>query len=206
VRLFVVLCIVAVALFAWTRLPSLGPSEEQLDDLEEAIATALGPNSVSPNPRLRGVVEAVLLPGMDKNSCEWGSSTEPTDPKSWVGCWDYVAGDLRRVGNRVNARFESEGFRVSRTRTDRTIEFTALRKSETVCVDVLAPGLRTAATRRRRRSIPIRERSSWTSGWPSRAAKDKALALSFRRGRVSDHEAEVREAALAAPSHLRVSL
>ncbi len=134
-RLFVVLRIAAVALLAWTRLSSLGPSEEQLDDLEEAIATALNPNS-----RLRSVVDAVLLPGMDRNSCEWGLSTEPNDPKSWVGCWDYVRGDLRRVGNRVHARLESEGFRVSRARTDRTIEFTAARKSETVCVDVLAPG------------------------------------------------------------------
>lgn len=137
--MFVVLCIVAVGLLAWTRLPSLSPSEEQLDDLEEAIATALNPNSLSPNPRLRSVMEAIL-PGTGPNNCEWGSSTQPNDPKSWVGCWDYVRGDLRRVGNRVNARLESEGFRVSQARTDRTIKLTAVRKSDTVCVDLLAPG------------------------------------------------------------------
>ena len=138
-RLFLFLCGVAVALLVWSRLDSLGPSEQQLDDLEEAIATGLS-NAVKPNPRLARVVESVLLPGMDRSSCEWGSSTHSTEPRSWHGCWDYVPDDLRRVGKRVDARLDSQGFRVSQTSTDRTIAFTAVRKSETVCVDVLAPG------------------------------------------------------------------
>ena len=96
--------------------------------------------ALAPNEALKAVVEASLLPGMARDSCEWGSSTYENEPKSWYGCWGYVSGDLSRVGRAVESGLRSQGFDVSTNRTDFTFELTAVRAAETVCVDVLAPG------------------------------------------------------------------
>lgn len=107
-----------------------------------AFAALFGSSGCAPgaNDSLKAVVEETLLPGMDPSSCEWGASTYENEPKSWYGCWDYVSGDLMRVGDTMQSRLSSHGFDVSTNRTDRTVELTAVRSSETVCVDVLAPG------------------------------------------------------------------
>jgi hypothetical protein len=107
-----------------------------------SAVTLLGPSGCAPgaNAELKGVVEEAILPGMDASSCEWGSSTYPSEPKSWYGCWDYVRGDAAHVGKKVRSRLRSQGFDVSTGRTELTVELTAVRGSQTVCVDVLAPG------------------------------------------------------------------
>jgi hypothetical protein len=132
--------VVAAALLLWGSC-SFGPSDEQLEELEEAIATAL-PNAFRPNTELKRVVDAVLLPGMDKgpSQCEWGSSNHENEPKSWFGCWDYVSGDPVRISKTVQSRLRSRGFAVSGIPAHLAVHFTAVRKGTTVCVDVLAPG------------------------------------------------------------------
>ena len=107
-----------------------------------AGATLLSLSGCAPgaNDDLKAVVENTFLPGMDSTSCEWGSSSYENEPKSWYGCWAYVSGDVERVGDAMHSRLNSHGFDVSRNRTDFTVELTAVRNSETVCVDVLAPG------------------------------------------------------------------
>jgi hypothetical protein len=139
VRLFALLCVIAVALLVGTSRFSFGPSDEQLDELEEAIATAL-PNALGPNTELKRGVDAVLLPGMNKSKCEWGSSSHENEPKSWYGCWDYVSGDPVRISKTVQSRLRSRGFDVSGIPAHLAVQFTAVRNGKTVCVDVLAPG------------------------------------------------------------------
>lgn len=137
-RLFTLLCVIAATLLLWGSC-SFGPSDEQLEKLEEAIATAL-PNALGPNQKLKGIVDGVLLPGMDKSQCEWGSSSHENEPKSWYGCWDYVSGDPVRISKKVQSRLRSRGFDVSGIPAHLAVQFTAVRNGKTVCVDVLAPG------------------------------------------------------------------
>ena len=140
-RLFALLCVVAVVLLVLgTSRVSLGPSEKQLDELEDAIAAL--PNALGPNKELKRVVDAVLLPGMDKgpSQCEWGSSNYENEPKSWFGCWDYVSGDPVRITKAVQSRLRSRGFDVSGVPGRLAVYLTAVRDGKTVCADVLAPG------------------------------------------------------------------
>jgi hypothetical protein len=136
-RLFALLCLIAAALLLGTSRFSLGHANEQFKDLAAEIDATMGGTL-----QLKAVVETVLLPGMNKSSCEWGSSNHENEPKSWYGCWDYVSGDLSRVGKTLQSRLRLRGFDVSRTRTEFTVELTAVRNSKTVCADVLAPGFR----------------------------------------------------------------
>jgi hypothetical protein len=138
VRLFALLCLIAAAVvLLGTSHFSLGRANEQFKELGAAIdATAGG------TLPLKSAIETVLLPGMNTSSCEWGSSSYENEPKAWYGCWDYVSGDVSRVGKAVQSRLRSRGFDVSRTRTEFAVELTAVRNSKTVCVDVLARGFR----------------------------------------------------------------
>lgn len=92
------------------------------------------------NEDLKIAVEQALLPGMDRQSCEWGASSFEAEPKSWYGCWDYVRGDEASVAESVSSQLADNGFDVTEETGTRTVELTAVRGSDTVCVDVLAPG------------------------------------------------------------------
>ena len=106
-----------------------------------AIAVLVGSGCApGANGELKRAVEEALLPGMDSSSCEWGASSYENEPKSWYGCWGYVPGNLVGVGGTIQSRLSSHGFDVSTNATGSTVEVTAVRGSETVCVDVLAPG------------------------------------------------------------------
>ena len=50
-----------------------------------------------PDDGLKGTVQEALLPSMDRDACEWGSSTFETEPSKWYGCWDYVRGEPAAV-------------------------------------------------------------------------------------------------------------
>lgn len=94
------------------------------------------------NDELKAIVEEVWLAGASSNDCEWGSSSFESEPRSWYGCWQYVAGSLGDTGRVVQRRLESSGFRVHRepVRDKRVVSLTGARGTDVVCVDVLAPG------------------------------------------------------------------
>ena len=136
-RLFALLCLIAIVLLLWPVRSSFGPSNEQIDQALAEIDAALDSTG-----KQKATIETVLLPGMDKNSCEWGSSGYENEPKAWYGCWDYVRGTPRRVSRVVRRRLVAHGFRVTSTRGFRSVYLTAVRGSDTLCVDVLARGFR----------------------------------------------------------------
>jgi hypothetical protein len=92
------------------------------------------------NGELRALVEEAELPETRYFGCEWGSSTFANEPKAWYGCWDYVPGDLTQVAKTFRSRLASKGFKVLSRRVAGTVQFTAFRGADTLCVDVLAAG------------------------------------------------------------------
>jgi hypothetical protein len=96
--------------------------------------------SLGPNDHLRVLMKEVALPGSSSFDCEWGASSFKSEPKSWYGCWDYVPGDLEHVSQTVQSRLIARHFAVWRRRSALTVEFSALRDSDVLCVDVLARG------------------------------------------------------------------
>jgi hypothetical protein len=89
---------------------------------------------------LRALVDQAELPETKYYGCEWGSSSYANEPKSWYGCWDYVAGDLTQVASTVRSRLAAKGFNVLSKRAPRTLQLTAFRGGDILCVDVLAAG------------------------------------------------------------------
>jgi len=107
-----------------------------------AVGLFIGVSGCTPfaNDDLKRLVETALLPGMDKRSCEWGSSSYENDPKSWYGCWDYVSGDPGLIGGAIQGQLGSAGFAVASVLYGPNVELTATRTSERVCIDVLPYG------------------------------------------------------------------
>ena len=96
--------------------------------------------ALSPNGDLKALVGEAGFAGSSPYGCKWGSSNFPNEPKSWYGCWDYVPGRLGRVSRVVGARLVAHGFRVTAARGFLSVYLTAVRGTDTLCVDVLAPG------------------------------------------------------------------
>jgi hypothetical protein len=107
-----------------------------------AVAALVAGCSLTGNDDLKRLVKEASFAGASPYDCEWGSSNFESDPKSWYGCWDYVRGTPRRVSRVVRRRLVAHGFRVTSTRGFRSVYLTAVRGSDTLCVDVLARGFR----------------------------------------------------------------
>ncbi len=96
--------------------------------------------SLGPDDELRTLVKGAALPASSSFDCEWGSSSFESEPKSWYGCWDYVPGDLRRVSRRLQLRIIAQGFAVWRRTNALSVQFSAIRGADVLCVDILARG------------------------------------------------------------------
>lgn len=106
--------------------------------LVAALAVLTG-CALGPNGELRTLVDAVAPPDSSLN-CEWGSSNFENEPKSWYGCWNYVAGELQPVARAFKSRLAKQGFVVSSRRYARSVQLTGVRGVRTLCIDVLGPG------------------------------------------------------------------
>lgn len=96
--------------------------------------------SLEPDGRLRALVKEAGFVHSGSLDCEWGSSSFENEPKAWYGCWDYVPGTVQGVGRAVRSRLDAHGFEVSSQRDVGSVQLTAVRGADTVCVDVLARG------------------------------------------------------------------
>ena len=96
-------------------------------------------NALNADPELRALVGTAVPPGAPI-ACEWGSSSYGNQSTSWLGCWTYVPGAPESVARSVRSRLVAQGFVVSLLTSDLAVELTATRGTDTLCVDVLAPG------------------------------------------------------------------
>ena len=96
--------------------------------------------SLAPNAKLRVLVREAAFANSSSLDCEWGSSNFENEPKSWYGCWDYVPGRLETVSRALRSRLAAQRFELSSQKDVRSIQLTAVRGADIVCVDVLAQG------------------------------------------------------------------
>lgn len=96
--------------------------------------------AVGENEELRALVEEAELGDDSSVGCEWGSSSYESEPESWYGCWNYVPGTLDDVAETFRARLAAKGFDVRSRDGVLSVQMTAVRGGETLCVDVLDRG------------------------------------------------------------------
>jgi hypothetical protein len=93
------------------------------------------------NGELRALVDNVAPAERDTVQCQWESNWgSGNSAKAYYRCGWFVPGKLGRVSRGILARLSAHGFEVTCKSDSRTVEFSALKGTTTIAIDVLAHG------------------------------------------------------------------
>ena len=103
-------------------------------------AAALVGCSPGADRELRYLVEDAEPAAGRSLGCEWGREWGTDAAGTYYGCWREVSGTLADVAGTMQARLTERGYAVAPEEAPLQISLTATRGTDTMCVDVLAPG------------------------------------------------------------------